>query len=430
MNVKAVIKKVMDTPTEPVGKVAIAYSGGLDSSLAIELLRRKYRAKQIVAITINVGQGAEEIDLGNKKAAKLGIKPILIDARREFCADWLPKAIRANSDYNGYPVSTSMTRQLVARIVALEARRRGCDAVLEGSTGRGNDQYRMHNVFKMFAPELQILVPVREFDLTRSEEEQLCKAWGVPVQEDIRGGDDKTMWCRSIASGAIGLNVKLPDRIWQWLVPPVKAKASGEKLTIEFVEGVPVRMNGKKMPLDKLVEALNPIAGRNGIGRIDMFEDGIMDLKSREIYEAPAAHVILKLHRDLEAQCLTKEQIRFKQIVEQRWAYMTYHGEWYHPLKENLDAFIADSQRFVTGTFVVQMYKGNIDIVSRESAMSLFNPEIRDINRSGFDQRWCTNAANVRGLPFEILARRNEMVAAAAEKKAQRKAKKSRKRRK
>ena len=427
MNIKAIIKKVMDTPTEPVNKVALAYSGGLDSSLAIELLRRKYMARQIVAITIDVGQGAEEIAIGNKKAAKLGIKPIIIDARKEFCTDWLPKAIQANSDYNGYPCSTSMTRQLVARIVALEARKRGCDAVLEGSTGRGNDQYRMHNVFKMFAPELKILVPVREFDLTRTEEEQLCKAWGVPIIEDIRGGDDKTMWCRSIASGAIGLNVALPDRIWQWVVPAKKAKAAGEKLTMEFVNGVPVRMNGKKMSLDQLIETLNPIAGRNGIGQIDMFEDGIMDLKSREIYEAPAAHVILKLHRDLEAQCLTKDQIRFKQFVEQNWATMVYSGQWYHPLKENLDAFIADSQRFVSGKFSVQLYKGNISILTRESAMSLFNPEIRDINRSGFDQRWCTNAANVRGLPFEILARRNEMAATATAKKAKKTTKKRKK---
>jgi argininosuccinate synthase len=424
MDIDALIKKVMDTPTEPVTKVAVAYSGGLDSSLAIELLRRKYRAQEIVPITIDVGQGAEELAVGEMKARKLGIKPIVVDAKAEFATEWLPKAIRANSDYNGYPVSTSMTRQLVGRLVALEARKRGCDAVLEGSTGRGNDQYRLHNVFKMFAPELKILVPVREFDLTRSQEEELCKAWDVPVVEKIRGGDDKTMWCRSIASGAIGLNMALPEDIWQWLTWPTEAPDAAERVTMEFAQGVPVKLNGAAMDLDELIIALNVIAGRNGVGYIDMFEDGIMDLKSREVYEAPAAHVILKLHRDLEAQCLTKEQLRFKQLVDQRWAYMVYHGEWYHPLKENLDAFVADSQKFVSGAFEVDLYKGNIVIVSRDSQLSLFNPEIRDINRSGFDQRWCTNAANVRGLPYEILARRNELAARTAAKKPAKKGKK------
>ena len=400
-------KKVMDQQVASVSKVAVAYSGGLDSSLAIELLHRKYKADEIVPITIDVGQGQEEIDLGNVKAKKLGIKPMVIDAKEEFSTQWLTKAIRANSDYNGYPVSTSMTRQLVARIVALEARKQGCDAVLEGSTGKGNDQYRMHNVFKMFAPELKVLVPVRDFDLTRSQEEELCRLWGVPVEEGITGGDDKTLWCRSIASGAIDLDQVLPDDIWMWYVPPAKAQDKAESVTLDFVEGLPVKLNGKAMPLDDLVAELNLIAGRSGIGLIDMFEDGIMSLKSREIYEAPAAKVILKLHRDLEAQCLTKEEIHFKNIVDDRWAYMTYHGEWYHPLKKALDAFVLSTQSVVNGQITASLYKGNIEITKRVSDSSLFSREIRSIKASGFDQRWSANAAKVRGLPFEILSKRD-----------------------
>ncbi len=400
-------KKVMDQQVATVSKVAVAYSGGLDSSLAIELLRRKYKADEIVPITIDVGQGQEEIDLGNAKAEKLGIKPMIIDAKEEFSTQWLTKAIRANSDYNGYPVSTSMTRQLVARIVALEARKQGCDAVLEGSTGKGNDQYRMHNVFKMFAPELIVLVPVRDFDLTRSQEEELCRLWGVPVEEGITGGDDKTLWCRSIASGAIDLDQVLPDDIWMWYVPPAKAQDKPESVTLDFVEGLPVKLNGQALPLDDLVAELNLTAGRSGIGLIDMFEDGIMSLKSREIYEAPAAKVILKLHRDLEAQCLTKEEIHFKNIVDDRWAYMTYHGEWYHPLKNALDAFVLSTQSVVNGQITASLYKGNIDITKRVSDSSLFSREIRSIKASGFDQRWSANAAKIRGLPFEILAKRS-----------------------
>jgi argininosuccinate synthase len=410
MDVKAIIEKIEAAPAPTVRKAAIAYSGGLDSSLGIELLRRKYQAQEIVAITVDVGQGEEEIRTSKEKAKVLKIEPILIDATKEFTEDWLVKAIRANSDYNGYPVSTSMTRQLVARIVAVEAAKRGCDAVMEGSTGKGNDQYRMHNVFKMFAPELEILVPVRDFDLTRSEEEALCREWGVPVTETITGGDDKTMWCRSIASGAIDLNQEIPREVWMWLAPPEDAPDKAQEVSLEFERGVPVALNGKRLALGTLIPELNVIGGRNGVGKIDMFEDGIMDLKSREIYEAPAAQIVLKLHRDLEQQCLMKEEIQFKKMIDAKWAYMTYHGEWYHPLKRSLDAYIEASQEVVNGSFTVALYKGNIDIRRRESRTSLFSPEIRSIKARGFDQRWCTNAAKIRGLPFEILAKRKKLL--------------------
>lgn len=251
-----------------VNKVAVAYSGGLDSTLAIEMLRRKYKAQEIVPISVDVGQGADEIVEARRKAEIMKFEMILVDARREFADEWLPKAIRANSDYNGYPVSTSMTRQLVARIVALEGLKRGCDAVIEGSTGKGNDQYRMHNTFKFFAPQMEVLAFVRDFDLTRKEEEMICKAWDVPTYEQIAGGDDKTMWCRSIASGAVDLNQELPEDIWQWLVPPRKASDSGETVTLKYVEGLPVEMNGRAMPLEDLIGGLNVIAGRNGVGYI------------------------------------------------------------------------------------------------------------------------------------------------------------------
>jgi argininosuccinate synthase len=408
MSVDQIIAKVEATPVPKVKKVALAYSGGLDSSLSIELLRRKYKAEVIYPITIDVGQGQEEIDESRRKAKVLKLEQIEIDAKKEFTEIWLTKAIRANSDYNGYPVSTSMTRQLVARLVAERARQLGCDALMEGSTGKGNDQYRMHNVFKMTAPECEILVPVRDFNMTRSEEEELCRAWGVPVTETITGGDDKTLWCRSIASGAIDLNQAVPDDIWMWLVPPHKANDKGDVIEVVFEKGIPVSLNGKKLPLDQLILELNIVAGRNGIGLIDMFEDGIMGLKSREIYEAPGAHVILKLHRDLEAQCLTKEEIHFKKTVDERWAFMVYHGEWYHPLKNALDAFVEATQRPVNGWFKVELYKGNITILERQSETSLFSPEIRSIKASGFDQRQCKDAAKIRGLPFEILAKRAE----------------------
>jgi len=406
MDIKKIMRKIEETETPKVNKVAVAYSGGLDSSLSIELLRRKYKAKEILPITIDVGQGEEEVQESRRKARVLKIKPLFFDLRKEFTEVWIARAIQANSDYLGYPVSTSMTRQIVARKVAQVAREKGCDAILEGSSGKGNDQYRMHNVFKMFAPELKILVPVRDFDLTRLEEEALCRAWGIPVTEKITGGDDKTMWCRSIASGAIDLNQPLPDDIWMWYRPPEKAPARPAFLSLEFENGIPVKLDGKRKPLGEIIPELNVIGGQHAIGKIDIFEDGIMDLKSREIYEAPAATIILKLHRDLEQFCLTKDEVQFKKGVDQKWAYLIYHGMAYHPLKYDLDAFIEQSQKLVNGTYRMKLYKGNIDIVHRESKTSLFSPEIRSIKATGFDQRRCADAAFIRGLPFEILAKR------------------------
>ncbi len=408
INVDAVWKKIEDTPVPEVKKVALAFSGGLDSSLAVELLRRRYKVDEIVPVSVDVGQGEQEIGECKEQAKALGIDPVWLDGREEFTTDWLAKAIRANSDYFGYPVSTSMTRQLIARMVAEKGAEVGADALMEGSTGKGNDQYRMHNVFTTFAPGLHVLAPVRDFDLTRGEERELCKSWGVPVTEQISGGDDKTMWCRSIASGAVGLNQEIPEHVWMWLVPPEKAPDKPEFVDIEFCEGLPVSLNGKQMPLAELIPELNTIAGRNGIGLIDMFEDGIMCLKSREIYEAPAAHVVLKCKLDCEGSCLTKEERMFKAEVDRQWAYMTYHGEWFHPLHRALDAFVAETQRVVNGSYKAKLYKGGITIAERTlGKTSLFAPEIRDIKARGFDQRWCQNAARVRGIPFEILAKRD-----------------------
>jgi len=406
MSVQEIEAKIMNTVVPAVRKAAVAYSGGLDSALCVELLRRRYGAREIVAVTVDVGQGEEEIRMSTDKAKALGIEPLFIDARDEFTEDWMAKAIRANSDYNGYPVATSMTRQLIAQKVAKIALETGCDAIVEGSSGKGNDQYRMHNVFKLFAPALEVLVPVRDFDLTRIEEEEISRAWGIPITETIRGGDDKTMWCRSIASGAIDLNMEIPREVWMWYCPPEEAPDKAEKISITFENGIPVALDGKRMPLKEIVPALNTLGGKNGIGKIDVFEDGIMDLKSRELYEAPAATIILKLHRDLEQWCLTKDEIQFKKGIDQKWAYMVYHGEWFHPLKAALDAFITQTQKVVNGTETVKLYKGNIDIVHRESSTGLFSPELRSIKATGFNQQICANAAKIRGLPYEILAKR------------------------
>ena len=394
----------------PQGKhIALAYSGGLDSTLCVKLSQSKYHARSLTAITVDVGQGEDEIQQSTARATQLGISPLIIDAKQEFTELWLSKAIQANSDYNGYPVSTSMTRQLIAAKVAQKGLEIGCDALMEGSSGKGNDQYRMHNVFSLFAPGTPIFVPVRDFDLTRGEEQLLMEYYGVPVEEVITGGDDKTMWCRSIASGGIDLTTELPDSIWMWLTPPFRSPDQPTTLTLSWQNGLPVALNGTALPLDTIIEQLNITGGANGIGKIDIFEDGIMGLKSREIYEAPAATILLKLHRDLEQYCLTKEEIQWKRQLDAQWAKMVYHGEWFHPLKDAIDAFIATTQKAVNGEYVVELYKGNIDIRERSSSSGLFFPDVRSIKSASFNQKECAAAAHIRGIPYELIARRNKI---------------------
>ena len=410
----------IDSVEVPEGNsIALAYSGGLDSTLCVKLSQQKYHARSLTAISVDVGQGEAEIQESIERAEKLGISPLIIDAKQEFTEQWLSKAIQANSDYNGYPVSTSMTRQLIAAHVAQKALELGCDALMEGSSGKGNDQYRMHNVFSLFAPGLSIFVPVRDFDLTRGEEQLLMEHYGVPVEEVIAGGDDKTMWCRSIASGGIGLDTELPDSIWLWLTPPAKAPDEPTTLKLTWQNGLPVALNDTKLSLDQIIEQLNTIGGANGIGKIDLFEDGIMGLKSREIYEAPAATILLKVHRDLEQFCLTKEEIQLKRQLDAQWSKLVYHGEWFHPLKDAIDAFIACTQKAVNGEYVVELYKGNVDIRSRSSSSGLFFPDIRSINSASFNQKECAPAAHIRGLPYELIARRNQLAATSGEGKQQ-----------
>jgi len=398
----------------PQGKhIALAYSGGLDSTLCVKLSAEKYSARQLTAITVDVGQGEQEMQESVERAAKLGIQPLIIDAKQEFTEQWLSKAIQANSDYNGYPVSTSMTRQLIASKIAMKALELGCDALMEGSTGKGNDQYRMHNVFSLFAPGTAIFVPVRDFDLTRGEEQLLMEHFGIPVEELIAGGDDKTMWCRSIASGGIDLTTELPDSIWMWLVAPTKAPDKPTTIKISWRNGLPVALNGEKLPLDQIIEQLNVIGGANGIGKIDLFEDGIMGLKSREIYEAPAATILLKVHRDMEQYCLTKDEIQLKRQMDAHWSRMVYHGEWFHPLKNAIDAFIAATQGVVNGEYTIDLYKGNIDIVSRSSHSGLFFPDVRSIKSASFNQKESAPTAHLRGIPYELIARRDAIAAGA-----------------
>jgi argininosuccinate synthase len=404
-------KYVLDIPQ--VKKVAVAYSGGLDSTLALKLLPEYYGAEEVLACTVNVGLTDEEVELCRSKAALLNVPWHYLDAEQEFVDKFLTKAIWANSSYEGYPVATSMTRQLIARKVAEFAVANGCDAICEGSTGKGNDQYRMHNVFSLFAPNATVVVPVRDFNFTREDEKKLSGEYGIPYKAGI--GDDLTMWCRSIGSGEVSnLQMVIPQDEYIWYKFPENAPDKPRDMEIEFEGGLPVRVDDVT-GLAEIVHYLNRVAGENGIGKIDMFEDGLIALKSREVYEAPAATLILALHRDLEQLCLSKEQIQFKPQVERQWAYMVYHGGWYHPVKVDCDAFLAASQWAVNGKYKIQLYKGNINIVSRESDSRLFRPELRAIVerekeagevRIVWDQQESGPAVKIHGFQYQILGHR------------------------
>jgi len=385
-------------------KVAVAYSGGLDSALCIKLLFDKYGAEEVLPVTVNVGLPDYEIEEARSKAELLGVPWHFIEATDEFANEWVSKAIQANSSYGGYPVATSMTRQLIAQKVAQYAVAQGCDAICEGSTGKGNDQYRMHHVFSIFAPDLTVILPVRDFNFTRQQEKELSAQYGIPHKVGI--GDDLTMWCRSIGSGEVdNIHMRLPQSDYIWYKFPENAPDEKTTIEMELKNGVPVRCDDKKT-LAEIIHYLNKVAGENAVGKLDLMEDGMIGLKSREAYEAPAAEVILKLHRDLEAMCLTKEERQFKAIVDQQWAYLVYHGAWFHPLKDELDGFIERSQRFVEGWYKVELYKGSVDIVDRESPYSLFKPEIRSLATAGWDQRESGPAVKIHSMQYRILGKR------------------------
>lgn len=396
-----------------VKKCAVAYSGGLDSALCLKLLAEYYGCEEVLACTVNVGLSDDEIEMCRSKAELLGVPWHFMDAEKEFVSDFLTKAIRANSNYEGYPVATSMTRQLIARKVAEFAVAQGCDSICEGSTGKGNDQYRMHNVFGLFAPDLTVIVPVRDFNFTREEEKELSKQYGIPYKAGI--GDDLTMWCRSIGSGEVSnLTMRIPQEEYIWYKYPENAAAEPHVMEIEFKEGLPVCCDGIT-DLAQIIHTLNDLGGKHAIGKIDIFEDGLIALKSREVYEAPAATILLALHRDCEQLCLSKEEIQFKPQVERQWAYTVYHGGWYHPVKHACDAFIEATQWAVNGKYKVQLYRGTIDILSRESDSRLFRPELRAIVerpkepgevRIVWDQQESGPAVKIHGFQYQILGHR------------------------
>jgi argininosuccinate synthase len=382
-------------------KFVLAYSGGLDTSVLIKYLQEKYSA-EVITVTVDVGQ-QEDLKGAEAKAKKLGVlKHFSIDAKHEFVTDYIFPAIKANALYEGkYPISTSLSRPLIAKKMVEVANKEGATGLAHGCTGRGNDQVRFDITLGSLAPDKKIIAPVREWGMTREEEIEYAKAKGVPVSEAAKKYSiDASVWGRAIECGLLeDANNEPPEEAYEWTVPAEKAPNMPEYVTIKFEKGIPVAVNGEKMEPLKLIETLNKTAGKHGVGRIDHIEDRLVGIKSREVYECPAATVILEAHKDLEKLVMTRHEVLFKQYIDAEWVFLAYAGLWVDPLKEDLDAFINKSQENVTGEVRLKLYKGGLRVVGRNSPLSLYDKNLANYNiKASFNQSYSKGFIELWGL--------------------------------
>ena len=382
-------------------KFVLAYSGGLDTSVLIKYLQEKYDA-QVITVTVDVGQ-QENIKAAEEKAKKLGVlKHFSIDAKDEFAKDYIFPAIKANALYEGkYPISTSLSRPLIAKKMVEIAEKEGATGLAHGCTGRGNDQVRFDITLGSLAPEMKIIAPVREWGMTRDEEIAYAKTKGIPVSNAAKKYSiDASVWGRAIECGLLeDASQAPPEDVYEWTTSPEKAPNTPEIVTIQFEAGVPIAVNGKTMLPLELIEEVNKIAGKNGVGRIDHIEDRLVGIKSREVYECPAATVILEAHKDLEKMVMTRHEVLFKQQIDAEWVFLAYTGLWVDPLKDDLDAFINKSQENVTGEVKLKLYKGSLQIIGRSSPNSLYDKNLANYNiKTSFNQSYSKGFIELWGL--------------------------------
>jgi argininosuccinate synthase len=382
-------------------KIVLAYSGGLDTSVLVKYIQEKYDA-DVITVTVDVGQ-QEDLEGAALKAQKLGVyKHFSINAKDEFTKEYIFPAIKANALYEGkYPISTSLSRPLIAKKMVEIAQAEGATSLAHGCTGRGNDQVRFDITLSSLAPSKKVIAPVREWGMTREEEMAYAKEKGIPVSENAKKYSiDASVWGRAIECGLLeDANNIPPDDAYEWTVAPEKAPDQPEIIAIGFEAGVPVSVNGKKMAPLELVMEVNKIAGRNGVGRIDHIEDRLVGIKSREVYECPAALVILEAHKDLEKMVMTRHQVLFKQSIDAEWVFLAYAGLWVDPLKDDLDAYINKSQENVTGEVKLKLYKGGMIVIGRNSPYSLYDKNLANYNiKTSFNQSYSHGFIELWGL--------------------------------
>lgn len=368
-------------------KVVLAFSGGLDTTVCVKLLEEEYNYEVITAC-IDVGQPEEELKKSQTSADNINTgKHYIIDAKEEFANEYIARGIKANAEYEGYPLSTALARPLIAKKIIEIADKEGATAIAHGCTGKGNDQFRFEAVIQSLS-NYKIIAPIRELNLTRTEEVEFAKKHNLPLPSDKIYSIDENIWGRSIEGDLLeDPKNEAPEDIYAWTASAEKSKNTPEKVTIEFEEGIPITINGKMMPLIDIIKEANKIAGENGIGRVDTIENRMIGLKSREIYEVPGAKLLINAHKALEELVLTTAELRFTEFISMIYADLVYRALWQEPLREDLDQAIDNMQRRVCGKVVMKLFKGNIHPLTRESDFSLHDIEDITFEDKETDQR-------------------------------------------
>ena len=371
-----------------VHRVLLLYSGGLDTSVMLKWIQEQYQA-EVVALTVNLGQPGEDYDVVRGKALALGaVAAEVVDAREEFARDFVVPAIKANAIYGlAYPLFTALGRPLIAKLAVDYARKHGCDTIAHGCTGKGNDQVRIEATVATLAPELKVIAPVRGWQMGREEEIAYAREHGIP----IKGGAEKTpysiddnLWGRSSEGRWIeDLDHAPDDDVFQLVTRPELAPDEAEVVSVGFEEGVPVALNGERLGIVELLERAAEIGCRHGVGIVDHIEDRIVGLKVRDIYEVPAAAILLPAHAELEKLVCTIHQNQFKGGLDRQWAYLVYAGLWWEPLRLDLQAYMDSVNEQVTGTIGVKLYKGSARVVTRESPNAVYDQALASFGESG-----------------------------------------------
>src|ERR671926_1015662 len=382
--------RVASYEAEPgeVGRVLLLYSGGLDTSVMLKWIQDEYEA-EVVALTVNLGQPDEDYDVVRGKALQLGaLECHVVDAREEFARDYVAPAIKANAIYGlGYPLFTALGRPLIAKLAVQYARQTGCDTIAHGCTGKGNDQVRIEATIATLGPELKGIAPVRSWAMGRDEEIAYARKHGIPVKggtESAPYSIDDNLWGRSSEGKWIeDLSHAPDDDVFQLVTRPELAPDEPQVVEVTFERGVPVALDGERLGLVDLLERAASIGMRHGVGIVDHIEDRIVGLKVRDIYEVPAAAILLPAHAELEKLVCTIHQNQFKPGLDRQWAYLVYAGLWWEPLRSDLDAYMDEVNAQVTGTIGVRLYKGSARVVTRESPNAVYDPALSTFETSG-----------------------------------------------
>ena len=376
-----------------VSRVLLLYSGGLDTSVMLKWIQDAYEA-EVVCLTVNLGQPGEDYEVIKGKAIQLGALDChVVDAREEFAREYVLPAIKANAIYGGgYPLFTALGRPLIAKLAVEHARRAGCDTIAHGCTGKGNDQVRIEATVATLAPELKVIAPVRSWQMGREEEIAYAREHGIPIKSHPNEGTetaapysiDDNLWGRSSEGRWIEDLAHAPeDDVFQLLTRPEDAPDEAEEVELGFEGGVPVVLNGERLGLVDLLERVAALGARHGVGIVDHIEDRIVGLKVRDIYEVPAAAIVLPAHQELERLVCTIHQNQFKPQLDRQWAYLVYAGLWWEPLRGDLDAYMERVNERVTGTIGLKLYKGSARVTTRRSANAVYDASLASFAESG-----------------------------------------------